>query len=58
MRELISDILIVCGPSAFVHWAFQDSFLSGLWVVTGLTARWYQRHWAQPPHSENDNPAQ
>jgi hypothetical protein len=44
MKELAADILIVCGPAAVAWWLLGDPWLSGLWIIVGLTVRWYQRH--------------
>jgi hypothetical protein len=58
MKELAGDILIICGPAAFVQWAFGDPWLSGLWVVVGVTIQWYRRRWFRPPYNNgphNDN---
>jgi hypothetical protein len=51
VMELLGDVVVVCGPAGPVFWAFRDPWLSGLWIVVGLTVRWYQRHWARPPYN-------
>jgi hypothetical protein len=45
MKELAADIAIVIGPAAGAYYLIGDPWISALWIVVGLTARWYQRHW-------------
>jgi hypothetical protein len=52
MKELAVDISIVIGPAAGTYYLIGDPWISALWAFVGLTARWYQRRWREPPYGD------
>jgi hypothetical protein len=57
MKELATDIAIVLGPAAGAYYLMGDPWISALWIIVGLTVRWYQRHWQEPPYGNGDEGA-
>jgi hypothetical protein len=43
MKELAADIVIVIGPAGVVYYLIGDPWVSAVWIIVGLTVRWYQR---------------
>jgi hypothetical protein len=54
MKELAADIAIVIGPASIVYYLFGDPWISAVWAIVGLTVRWYQRRWQQPPYGGDE----
>jgi hypothetical protein len=54
MKELAADIAIVIGPASVVYYLIGDPWVSAVWIIVGLTVRWYQRHWQEPPYGNGD----
>jgi hypothetical protein len=50
MSELAADIVVVIGPAIVVYYLIGDPWISVVWSIVGLSLRWYQRHWRQPPN--------
>jgi len=54
MKELAVDLAIVIGPASVVYCLIGDPWVAALWIVVGVSIRWYQRHWQQPPYRDGD----
>jgi hypothetical protein len=54
VKELATDLAIVIGPAGIVYYLIGDPWVSALWVFVGVTVRWYQRRWQQPPYRKGD----
>jgi hypothetical protein len=54
MKELAVDLAIVIGPACVVYYLIGDPWISALWAFVGVTVRWYQRRWQQPPYGKGD----
>jgi hypothetical protein len=55
VREPVTDIVVVIGPAAVVYYLIGDPWISATWSIVGLTVRWYQRHWKEPPYGGDDS---
>jgi hypothetical protein len=52
MMELATDIAIVVGPAGVVYYLIGDPWVSALWIIVGVSIRWYQRRLQEPPYGK------
>jgi hypothetical protein len=54
MKELAFDLAIVVGPASVVYYLISDPWISALWIIVGVSIRWYQHRWQERPYRNGD----